>query len=201
MDLLVCCNNTKGLGEIYDYALRELTTDADIVVFVHDDVSIEDAMFQNKLTEQLATNDIVGICGAKTMTLREPALWHIMADRPTWSGYIGNIDAEGKRWMVNFGGTPQPCVVLDGMLLAVKRSAVIAAKISFDPQFTFHCYDIDFCLSAHKAGLKMTTAPIWAIHGSPGLKHFNDPVFKDNQKKFVTKWAAQYLSTSSTVDS
>ena len=83
------------------------------------------------------------------------------------SGSINHFDPSLVRpdW---FGPTPMLCDLLDGVFLAAYVKRLREGGVRFDPQFSFHCYDTDFCYSARSLGLRLGTWPIPLTHGSPG---------------------------------
>ena len=38
----------------------------------------------------------------------------------------------------------------------------------------FHFYDLDYSLSAHKAGFKVGVSDVYVTHASPGLREFTE---------------------------
>ena len=71
----------------------------------------------------------------------------------------------GVSW---YGPTPSEVKLLDGVLLAAKAATLLDGGVRFDPQFAFHFYDIDFCRTAARAGLRLGTWPIAVTHASGG---------------------------------
>ncbi len=78
---------------------------------------------------------------------------------------------------------------MDGLFLALNKNAIIDKGVLFDPQFHFHHYDIDFCIQANKAGLKMSTIPLHVTHQSGGLNSTSDKVWKNSENLFLTKYS------------
>ena len=189
VELIVIPENTNGLPDVYNgFISNEYSKSHDIIAFVHDDVSIEDSMFSHKLYEALQSRNIVGVAGTSDITISKPALWHKMSpDESNWSGAVAHPFEGGIR-MTHFGTSPKDCIVLDGVFIAARISDLIAHKLKFDNQFSFHHYDLDFCIQAHKKGLKITTWPIWLYHSSPGLASIKNPMFQASEKKFINKY-------------
>ena len=201
---LINTNNTDKLSKFYnkvlDFAISE---EYECVILAHDDVSIEDKLLFDKLNTAFGSYDIVGIAGGRDVQLREPALWHMMSDKASWSGAVAHpagddcVRMSGNRQyklqhVTAFGPTPLKCLVLDGLFLAIKLSSV-GDKIRFDEQIPSiaHHYDLDFCLTCNRNTLKLTTWPIWVVHNSPGLKSFTDE-FNASQEYFLNKWKKEY---------
>ena len=208
----VFSDNRQGLAACYNEFIRKrresFTVAGDIVVFMHDDVVIEDATLAEKLTEAMRHFDIVGLAGSSDFTISEHSMWH---HTPPWSrsGAVAHpnygdlsrdpsntipesYDGVNQRGVASFGPMPKRCVVLDGLFLAVNFEKVfLEAGVTFDTMFDFHFYDLDFCLQAHDEGLRLGTWPISAIHQSPGLRSLDDPGFIANRDRFKDKWGPE----------
>jgi GT2 family glycosyltransferase len=155
-----------------------------IVLFVHDDVSIEDSMLKEKLNEAIKTFDIIGLAGSKNVDLKKPAAWHLMANNVDWSGAVAHIK-DGQTFMTSFGSMPKEVDLIDGLFMAINVEKV--KDVLFDEQFQFHHYDLDMCMTAKKQGLKIGTYPIWVTHLGLGDSMYSNE-WKENAKKFSTKW-------------
>ena len=188
-------NNTSSLSSVYNKFLIEKYRDY-CIVFVHDDVKLNVMATVYELHLAMKTNDIVGVAGAtKIDKLCEPALWHLMTDKNNLSGAVahGHNKSSTQVFMTPFGVYPQRCLLLDGVFLAVKMSSILTSGIKFDetnPAIA-HFYDLDFCLSANKSHLKMTTWPIYITHRSHGLESLEELQWNASQKWFLKKWGNQ----------
>ncbi len=58
----VAYNNNRGLPEIY-IARIEAPDQTEILIFVHDDVWIEDFFFVDRVTQALSEYDVIGVAG------------------------------------------------------------------------------------------------------------------------------------------
>ena len=189
MDGVVRKNNKENIGKHYnkilDMAVKEKY---DAVVLMHDDIQMDDYGWPNKLEEAFKEYDIVGLAGAKQMEVKQPALWHLMSKQEDWSGAVAHPANDKQIFVTNFGPTPQRCLILDGLFLAIKVSS-LKPEVRFDESIPAiaHHYDLDFCLQANKHKLKLTTWPIWVIHRSPGLEK-PDQGFIDSEQYFINKW-------------
>jgi len=182
-------NNTECIGKHYNMVIEmAIKEDYDCVVLMHDDVYIDDCGWLNKIEDAYKTNDVVGLAGAKQVSIKPPVLWHLMSTQEDWSGAVAHPAQANQIFMTSFGPTPARCLVLDGLFLAIKVSS-ITDDIRFDENIpgVAHHYDIDFSLNANKHKLKLTTWPIWAIHGSPGLEKVTTD-FKDSEQYMINKW-------------
>lgn len=183
--IIAFTSNTDGLPEMYNKCITKNMKDNDILVLCHDDIKLNesDETFEKKIYESLKRFDIIGLAGTSSWTLKSPAVWN-NSDKTKWSGAVRHSH-EDNEWMTNFGPIGKKCIILDGLFLAMK--AEVLKKVQFDEQFMFHHYDMDFCLSAHKAGLTMGTVPIDVTHYSIG-DWTKDPSWYESEKKFIEKW-------------
>lgn len=186
--LYLACNNSTPLTALYNHAI--LQSEKEYIVLVHDDVVISDLFWLEKLEEGFKDYDILGLAGAGAVEIKSPAMWHLMSDPKTWSGFVNHYvrGNPSKSFATNFGASPMRCLIMDGLFLAVKKSRLLEKGVLFDPVFKFHHYDIDFCLQANKAGLKMTTIPLHVTHVSGGESALTEE-WKDSEKLFLQKYS------------
>lgn len=164
----------EGLSSFYNKAIESLPDDTTLV-FVHDDVYIHDWCLSRRLQEAFEHFDVVGVVGSSNVPYGQPGWWHsidangapVRTDSVQRSGVINHFDPTAVRPDF-YGATPQPCDLLDGVFLAIRKQTLLDTGVRFDPRFRFHCYDSDFCYSARRAGLRLGTWPIALTHGSPG---------------------------------
>tara|TARA_R110000751_G_scaffold4332_2_gene21149 strand:- start:530 stop:1240 length:711 start_codon:yes stop_codon:yes gene_type:complete len=186
---VVKLNNQDTICAHYNLCIEMAVNEGfDYLLLVHDDISIEDKFLDEKIHQALASYDVVGLAGAKQVQIKEPALWHVMSNQNDWSGAVAHRADSGQVFVTNFGDTPQRCLVLDGLFMAIKVSS-LTDKVRFDTENPgrWHLYDLDFSLTCNKHGLKLTTWPIWVIHDSPGLSQPSEE-FSVAQKYFIEKW-------------
>ncbi len=190
--LVINSNNQTGLSVAYNRQLtRENLKKHDIVLYVHDDVYIDDLKLQGKLYTALfhMKHDIIGLAGAANITLKEPYLWHLMSEQKDWSGAVSHpVDNDTRAAVTSFGSWPRRCLVMDGLFLAVNLKSVLDAGWKFNENYMYHHYDISSCLDANKLGLKMTTYPINVTHASPGLRNIKDETFVKSCKQFAKEY-------------
>lgn len=181
--------NRAGLPEVYNREIEDGPDDT-ILVFVHDDVWIEDVFFESSLTEALAQFDIVGIAGnrrrlpgAATWALALPEAARIY-DTGHLSGRVGTGKGPfGK--LATWGPSKVSCQLIDGVFMAARRGTLRRASVRFDERFRFHLYDLDFCRTATKAGLTIGTWPISLTHESGG--DLTDG-WKKARQLYLEKW-------------
>lgn len=190
--------NTDGLPKAYNPHLKNKDA-SDIIVFIHDDVWIDDEAWVEKLKIALKTFDIVGVAGNTKRSKNQSAWCRIKQSEGVKkeSSYVwddGNLSggiAHGhhRRGTVQMlGPTPAPCLLLDGVMLAVSKKRMQENTILFDEQFDFNFYDMDFCRTVQKAGLSMGTWPIALTHQSGGL--FSGEKWKAGEKLYFGKWGS-----------
>jgi GT2 family glycosyltransferase len=184
-----------GLGEIFNKALD--ATDAQTnLVFLHDDVYLNDWFFAQRVREALGHFDVVGVVGSVNPDLTQPS-WGLRFDKDLnatgWqpglqrSGAVNHFDYACPKLSV-YGPTPLPCRLLDGLFIAINTAAVKKSGVRFDSRFRFHCYDIDFCRSATERGLRIGTWPISLTHNSGGS--YGSDAFKQAARAYLKKWPA-----------
>lgn len=182
-------NNKIGLSQLYN---RFLTPEFGgyIVVFVHDDVSIQDLMFVRKLQVAHGNYNIVGLAGGDGA--RRPydkPLWHLMSNK-RYGAVAHPTEPDQAVTVANFGPSPRPCKYIDGLFISIDVSAILDLGIQFDPQFDFHFYDLALCEIAKQRGATVGTWPIWVVHQGLG-DSYQSASWLVNSRKFVSK----YLTT------
>lgn len=187
---MVHYENKKGLPELYNEYICEEFRNC-IIIFVHDDVRIDDGEWYFKLEKCFNEGySVVGLAGNSNIDIKKPTLWHLMnADnKKVHSGAVAHPYGKDQECITVFGPYPQRVVLLDGLFLAVKVRDILDKGIKFDEKFKFHHYDLDFSLQCHKNGLKLTTCGIYAFHQSPGLRSLEDIEWNKSQDLFLEKW-------------
>jgi GT2 family glycosyltransferase len=185
-------NNTHGLSLNYNKIIQAEATKYDYIVFLHDDVYVDDINICNKLLEAHKQYDIVGLAGGVNPHIQQPALWHLMCggfNGGNLRGAVAHPANKDSIYVTSFGPTPSRVAVLDGLFLSINSSVILKADWRFNENYTFHHYDIASCLDANKKKLKLGVAPIWVIHQSPGLLDPNSNAFLDSQKKFLSEYS------------
>ncbi len=177
-------SNALGLSEVYNTALAEAEED-ETILFVHDDVWIDDWQVPARLKDALEHYDVVGLAGTRRRVPRQ-GTWPFDVDNKTWvtEWLSGAVSHDGQ--VSYYGPMPQQVLLLDGLFLAAKVSTLRKANVAFDPQFDFHFYDLDFCRSCEAAGLTMGTWPIAVNHASGG--NFGTPEWHRAFEKYLAKW-------------
>lgn len=161
--------NSRGLPCLYNEAIDADGPDA--VLFVHDDVWIDDLFLIERLAEGLARFDVIGIAGNGRRVPRQVRFYCTpdgdgSLDAAHTSGRLGT-GRPGRR-VIDLGPAPRACELLDGVFLATRRSTLRRAGVRFDPRFDFHFYDMDFSRAARAGGLTLGTWPVVITHRSWG---------------------------------
>ena len=189
--------NSKPLGECYNEAIAAAGPD-DTLLFIHDDVYVNDWMMGWRVQEALMHFDVVGVAGNRRRQPRQET-WYLQPSRlegdtrvmKTFDhGYLSGAIGHGslEQWtLTNYGPTPQPVQLIDGVFMAVNAGRVKESGVLFDPALGFHLYDLDFCRSASAAGLKIGTWPIAITHASSGGSIHSD-AWADSSQKYLAKW-------------
>lgn len=190
-------NNTQPLGFCYNIAIDEAESD-DILVFVHDDVHIDDWMMGWRVQEALRHFDVVGVAGNRRCQSGQ-LTWYLQPSDHTdgryensdWdlaylSGAIGH-GRPGQNRLSNYGSTPQLVSLIDGVFMAARARTLLESGVRFDPQLGFHLYDLDFCRSADRAGLKIGTWPIALTHASSG-DGIHSEAWAESSRIYRSKW-------------
>jgi len=193
-NIKVSFENTRGLSQVFNDAITQADDDA-ILVFIHDDVWIDDANFTQAVTAGLTQFDVIGVAGNKRRLPKQPA-WAFVDTQFTWDAkeHLSGRVAHGQQAFGNvsdFGEVPAACELMDGVFLAAKKQTLVDKQVSFDPQFDFHFYDLDFCRSARKAGLTLGTWPIQLTHQSGGA--FGTLAWQTKYQQYLTKWENEVL--------
>ena len=191
VEIRLFAENKQGLSTIYNRAIDEARDNPAILVFVHDDVHVCDFLWSERLREGVVAFDVVGLAGNTRRVEGQPA-WAFVDDRFTWDQacHLSGLVGHGNSFpcsVSNFGPVPQPCKLLDGLLLAVDSERLEQAHVRFDEQFEFHFYDMDFCRSAELNGLSMGTWPLSVVHESGGA--FGTPAWRESFGRYQDKYA------------
>jgi len=188
----VAFENRTSLSEIYNLSI-DYPKAAEILVFIHDDVWIDDHFFADRIIAGLQNFDVLGIAGNRRRLPRQPS-WAFtgqLDDKFIWearenlSGAVAHGTAPFGR-VTNYGPVPAQCELLDGVLLAVRRDALRSKGVRFDPRFDFHFYDMDFCRSARATDLVLGTGAVALTHRSQDA--FGSADWHRNYEIYLEKW-------------
>src|ERR1035437_847150 len=181
-------DNRTGLPAAFNRFLVEELREHHLV-FVHDDVWIDDLFFSDRIRAALDSFDVVGLAGNRRLLPGVPA-WHVKNDQMEWDHeFLSGIVCHGAQPFGApsvYGPSPAPVQLLDGVLLAARASALLDSGVRFDERFDFHFYDLDFSRQANAAGLRVGTWPIAVTHASGGA--FGSPAWNRSLALYRAKW-------------
>jgi GT2 family glycosyltransferase len=185
----VAFENRRGLSELFNLAIDQADDDT-VLVFVHDDVWLDEAMLADSVLAGLQQFDVIGVAGNRRRLPGQPG-WPFVDLQCTWddraqlSGRVGH-GKNGHGRVTAYGTTPAACELLDGVFLAARKDTLQRSQVRFDPQFDFHFYDLDFCRSASLAGLRLGTWPLELTHQSGGA--FASDRWRALYQSYIAKW-------------
>lgn len=196
VELRLFPRNPDGLAHVYNTALEEARDSPAILLFVHDDVYLDDFFWAERLRESLSRFDVVGVIGNRRRVAGQPSWFFSAFDRAgekltkdspeNFSGTIGYGRDCRPEAINSYGPAGQAVKLLDGLFLAVRSATLREKSVRFDERFEFHFYDLDFCRQAEHAGLAMGTSAISIIHGSLG--DFSGQGWRRGYDLYIEKW-------------
>jgi hypothetical protein len=191
---MVATGNTQGLPEVYNSRIGE-DSGADILVFMHDDVWIEDYCLADRLLDGLQRFEVIGVAGNRRRLPNQPG-WAFSGsadgvefdqdDDACLSACICHGEHPFQPSFTRRGELPAECELLDGVFLAARKSVLRAGGVGFDNRFDFHFYDMDFCRSARMAGLRLGSWPISLTHVSAG--NIGSAGWREQYRRYLDKW-------------
>jgi GT2 family glycosyltransferase len=187
-------SNSEGLSSIYNRYIKS-SHGSDILVFVHDDVWLEqlqDSDWLDSVRIGVSQYDVIGVAGNVRFGPTQPG-WCFRAiensefiwDKAYLSGSVGH----GSKSTTNkdyYGPVPMDCKVLDGLFLAMRSANLRRSKVQFDPRFKFHFYDLDFCREANRRGLTLGTWLVPLTHQSRGA--LGTTSWVEMYTQYLEKW-------------
>lgn len=191
----LACQNKAGLPHVYNRVITSANADK-IVLFVHDDVWIDDVWLIQRLHEGLLRYDVLGVAGNRRRDPNQPS-WAFPGHVGQWddkSNLMGCVAHEIKQAKTEkktdkvsvYGVSRGPARLLDGVLLAARVRVLLQSGTRFDERFRFHFYDLDFCRTAEARGLRLGVWPMAISHLSAG--NFKTPDWYAAYGSYVGKW-------------
>lgn len=190
--------NSCGLPEVFNTSiearlaaepsLRGQEVRDEILVFVHDDVWLDDVCIGDHLLSGLDQFDVIGVAGSVDRVPGQPSWCTLNSDSEILDHDMSGMICHGNDpcgEISYFGPWRQSCELLDGVFMAVRLSTIARTGLRFDPRFRFHFYDIDFCRTARSLGLRLGTWPIALTHQSGG--NFDDE-WQRCYADYLAKW-------------
>jgi GT2 family glycosyltransferase len=184
-------DNSLGLSTVYNDAIEDVGGEARLMVFTHDDCLLADHYWAERVRDGLADYDVIGVVGNTRRLPRQPG-WIVtdaasgkLDDFEYLSGAIGQGDAFPPARLEYFGPPGRECKLMDGVFLAVHSDTLRRSGLRFDDTFKFHFYDMDFCRTAERLGLRMGTIPLSLVHASYGSM---GPAWMEAYETYLRKW-------------
>ena len=183
--------NARNLPDIFNARIASPDR-SQALVFVHDDVWLDDYFLVDRVIEGLQAFDLIGVAGNRRRLPFQPA-WFAVDIAGTWddASNLSGAVAHGARPfgpVTRYGDCPASCELLDGVFIAVRKAPLADHGILFDPRFDFHFYDLDFCRSARECSLHLGTWPICLTHQSVGA--FGSPIWWERYRSYIDKWGS-----------
>jgi hypothetical protein len=180
--------NKIGLPKLYNSFITEEFKN-NYLLFIHDDVLIEDLFFDEKISLAFDKYDIVGLAGSKKCNLASHVTaWHMMCERKDMVGEVSH-SKDKIYWTTVFGPSDSRALVIDGLFIGVDVNKLLETNTRFDESFDFHHYDISFCLNANKNRLKIGVYPLKVTHFGLG-----DSMMSDEWKKSAEIFKNKYCN-------
>jgi glycosyltransferase involved in cell wall biosynthesis len=184
LEVIEIINNGESLTKAYNRGLKQANNN--IVIFCHDDITIETKNWGEKLLKQLKNNPEYGIVGvAGTKYLPQSGRWW---EKP--QKMYGRVQHthEGKTWLSSYsddlGLDLEQVVLVDGLFFAVDKTKI--KKIFNEDVNGFHFYDVNFCFENYLEDVKIGVTTIVRVnHKSIGMT--NDE-WENNRVEFAEKF-------------
>ncbi|MDP8568141.1 O-linked N-acetylglucosamine transferase family protein [Methylophilus aquaticus] len=194
---VVAYENTRGLSEVFNEAIAAAPDDA-LLVMIHDDVWLDENTFVHTLENGLTHYDVIGIAGNARLQAGQPG-WCFVDLQFTWDDakYLRGAVSHGQHAFgpaSSYGDVSGECQLMDGVFLAAHKQTLLQSSVRFDPQFEFHFYDLDFCRTATRAGLKLGVWPVRMTHQSGGA--FGSARWRETYLHYHQKWEATPVQQS-----
>jgi len=168
IEVIEIINNGESLTKTYNRGLKQAKND--IVIFCHDDLTIDTKQWGSKLLKQFQKNPeygIIGVAGSKHM----PVSGQWWEKKNKMYGRVQHTH-EGKTWLSAYsddlGHELEEVVIVDGLWFAVDKTKI---KKTFNENVGgFHFYDVTFAFENYLEGVKVgVTTAIRVNHQSIGM--------------------------------
>lgn len=186
LEVIEIINNGESLTKAYNRGLKQAKNN--IVVFCHDDLTVETNQWGKKLLKQFERHSeygIIGVAGSKSM----PSSGQWWENKKKMYGRVAHTH-EGKTWLSTYspdmGHDIEETVIVDGVFFAIDKTKI---KIEFNELVEgFHFYEINFCFDNYLCGVKIGVITAIRInHKSIGMTNdaweANRVIFADKYKE------------------
>ncbi|WP_232411068.1 tetratricopeptide repeat protein [Methylophilus sp. 5] len=186
---VVAYENTRGLSQVFNEAIAAAPDHA-LLVLIHDDVWLDENAFVHTMQQGLQQYDVIGIAGNARVQPGQPG-WCFVDLQFTWDDtrYLRGAVSHGQHAFgpaSSYGDVSGECQLMDGVFLAAHKQTLLQSGVRFDQQFEFHFYDLDFCRTATRAGLKLGVWPVRMTHQSGGA--FGSARWRETYLSYRHKW-------------
>lgn len=187
IEVIEIINNGESLTKAYNRGLKQAKND--IIVYCHDDLTIETKQWGSKLLKQFQKNPeygIIGVAGSKSM----PTSGQWWEDRSKMYGRVQHTH-EGKTWLSSYsedlGNELEEVVVVDGVFFAVDKTKI---KTTFNENVEgFHFYDVTFCFENTLKDVKVGVSTVVRVnHQSIGMTNES---WESNRQQFAETFKEQ----------
>jgi len=181
LEVIEIINNGESLTKTYNRGLKQATNN--IVVFCHDDLTIETKQWGHKLIKMFDKHPeygIIGVAGTKFMS----ASGQWWENPKKMYGRVSHTH-EGRTWLSSYsedmGQEIEEVITVDGVFFAIDKTKI---KTEFNETVEgFHFYDVTFCFENYLKGVKLGVITLIRInHKSIGMT--NDQ-WNENRIKFA----------------
>jgi hypothetical protein len=161
-------NGDESLTKSYNRGLKQAKND--IVVFCHDDITLETKQWGRKLLKLFSRNQAYGIIGvAGTKYMPDNGKW--WENPKKMYGRVSHTH-EGKTWLSSYSDDLnqeiEETVIVDGVFFAIDKTKI---KKTFNESVEgFHFYDVTFCFENYLENVKVGVSTIIRVnHQSIGM--------------------------------
>lgn len=179
-DVRIIKDNKKGLSVVYNEFLNNNEFINNILLFVHDDVELNDPFLVEKLNN--SPYIVTGLAGSKSCDLSSPKMaWHLCAKKDDMIGEVCH-KKDDFVWTTVFGPSKSRALIIDGLFISINVSELLKTNCRFNEVFEFHHYDMAFCLECNKHKIPVGVLPITVIHYGLGDSMLTDTWEQSNIK-------------------
>ena len=202
LNCAIAFENKNGLSTVYNNIIKTYKS-YDYILFIHDDLWLNDVLFIDKILSASKEFDLIGSCGGKSWErdsdINKPIIWTSASRDNGMSGFMVHA-ADGNKinvklhslyngrglFATNYGICPARVLTIDGSFICFTKKA-ITENLRFDEIFKFHYYDMDISFQAYTKHLKTGTCAVLITHESLG-ESVSQSEYMEAQKKFLDKW-------------
>ena len=185
-------SGTDNIFRKYNNAVRDIgaLNENDVVIFLHDDITILEKDFNEKIEMYFKYKKNVGIAGVIGTTIFPEAGGWWMVDRQIHTrGKIMQGHPHKEPYLMNDKtGMYDDLVSIDGCIMMIRGSVFHKFRFDEETYDGFHFYDVDTCLEIMKMGLDVGTIDVLVQHESEGPM---PATWQTNKDKFIQKWTKQ----------